>query len=319
MLRAMRSLRTAGLLPLLLLNVALLVGCPKDEAAPKDARADEADENDRDETDKEEPEDAAPSDTDEAPPAEDEGDSASEDASELDAGEPAASDPANAQSEVDADAGAAAPSNADAASSQSPSDPSLAAVETVLGEMYSTIGVGGYPSFDGRVVVLLKDGWATRNTRVLFAPVDVVADRAANPGAYRQWKKFSNGLAEWNGKSWILYEYQDQYAPLPKGATLQGAFSRLTGGGNIGAGGDILIASQQAYNFGKDGTFARNVSGVVSSSSVTAANLPPKQHGTYEIDGYRLRLHYADGSGYTTSIVTTGTKLVFIAGLAYTR
>jgi hypothetical protein len=315
----MRSLSTAALLPLLLLNVALLVACPKDEATPKDARADEADENDGEEADEEDQEDAAPSDTDEEPPAEDEGDSGTEDEPDLDAGEPAASDPPDAQTEVHVDAAGAATSLPDAASDQLPIDPSLAPVETVLGEMYSTIGVGGYPSFDGRAVVLLKDGWATRNTRVLFMPVDVVADRTANPGAYRQWKNFSNGLAEWNGRAWILYEYQDQYAPLPKGATVQGAFTRLTGGGSIATGGDILIASQQAYNFGKDGTFARNVSGVVSSTSVTAANLPPKQHGTYEIDGYRLRLHYADGSGFTTSIVTTGTRVMFIGGLAYTR
>jgi len=82
--------------------------------------------------------------------------------------------------------------------------------------------------------------------------------------------------------------------PAPGGTTLQGAFSSITGGGNLAVGGSVGVLAYSRMTFTSDGWFTNeNISG--GSSSAHVAYSRTDTAGRYTIDGHTITLRFNSG------------------------
>jgi hypothetical protein len=176
-------------------------------------------------------------------------------------------------------------------------------IDTVMVEMKYGVGPGGGFTLDVRPVILFKDGTACRDMNFVARHDDVATHRMKYPNAWTRWQVIDGKVALQNGSRWVYLDFQLKYPPLARGYTLNDVYRHLSGGGNTSFGGDVLIVTEATYQLTSGHRFAQGSFAGVLSSSVTSLSVPPDQQGDYEIEGYRITLHYDSGKTVTTSFV----------------
>jgi hypothetical protein len=128
-------------------------------------------------------------------------------------------------------------------------------------------------------IFLYKGGVTPTNYDGLVpTPAGAVKHRADNPDLWTEWRRTPAGVERKINKNWELVD--DEYAPLAMGTTVSSTF--LAAHRTFG---------QRKYRLSADHTFKYcdylRVAGNQKSETFS---------GTYEIDGFVVRLHHADGS-----------------------
>jgi hypothetical protein len=184
-------------------------------------------------------------------------------------------------------------------------------IETVVLATRAGVGIGGAVTTELVPTLLFKDGSACRDIELVVSNQDAAAHKTAKPNTWTEWKLIDGKFALGSGTSFTTLYYQQPYPPLPSGFTLDGRFSRVTGGGTpLDAAGAI-----GTYAMTPDQHFVR------SFSSSTSTTKPPDRKGTYEIIDYRITLSYDDGTSGVASFVfrESDPNLVLIQGGTFTR
>jgi hypothetical protein len=147
--------------------------------------------------------------------------------------------------------------------------------------------VGGYPVpfwlYKGGVAPFDTDG-------LLPISADAVKHRAANPDLWTEWRRVANSVERKVGRDWKLLAYDDEYAALPSGTTVDATFNA-----------EYDAYQTRKYRFSDDNTFeyCKYVSLVQSGE---------RSSGTYDIDGYVIRLRFPNGSSESYSFVYDPSK-----------
>lgn len=199
--------------------------------------------------------------------------------------------------------GGAAPSDRSDAGPQGGSSPDAPThgAPTVSNEIES---VGFYDRYDQNAVpagpiptplLLYKGGLASRNIGLVLNPIDIAYDRVEHPEAWPAWRRGGAGIELETANGWTELHYPFECRPLAKGTKLAGTFQYFR---------DAYVAENAAvkiidrYRFKDDGTFetCKSTHTVVASSFPIIDNKKEPFEGNYEIDGYKLRLTYDDGT-----------------------
>lgn len=194
--------------------------------------------------------------------------------------------------------------------------------EAIMAETLPGFGVGGTITFDFRPIILFKDGYACRDITFLLENMPAETHRNMYPGRWTKWKLFDGKVALQSGEDrWTSLDFQYRYPPVAPDFTLDGVFSRLTGGGNTAFGGDTILAVQSAFLLTKDHRFRQSASSAVMVGGAVAGSAPPDQIGSYEFDGYLATFRYDSGKTVTTTVVYTpqDPNVVFINGRPYLK
>lgn len=143
--------------------------------------------------------------------------------------------------------------------------------------------VGGYPV----PVWLYKGGvYPTDDDGLLPIPAEAVKHRAANPDLWSTWRRTADGVERKIGREWSLLAYDDEYTALAAGTRINGTFV---------SSGDRY--QERKYRFTIAGRFEY-------CREIAVASLRPEYgSGTYEIEGYVIRLRYSGGTTETLSVV----------------
>ena len=115
---------------------------------------------------------------------------------------------------------------------------------------------------------------------------------------------------------------------LPRGFSLAGDYSRMSGGGNFAVGGTSAVVVWSNLSFDHAGNFVSGGGSGSSSSvedggsqtSVVTSGRAPYRYGLYSIDGYTLTLNYANGRVERRMIVTeiADPHVIWLDGDGYT-
>jgi hypothetical protein len=161
--------------------------------------------------------------------------------------------------------------------------------------------VGGFP-----VPVWLYKGGLAIDGKDAPLPIKSVAyaHQRANPDLWYPWRKTAEGFEVKLNRDWALLDYQDSYGPLPRGTTLDAAFSSEN---------DTYTTTM--YGFSNDDSFDYcDYIGLLHSGH--------RDSGKYEVDGYTIRLRYASGSEETLSFIhdpVAHPNTVWVDGTPYKR
>jgi hypothetical protein len=162
------------------------------------------------------------------------------------------------------------------------------------------MGMGGFLTTDIYPVVLFRDGSALKDITGLSDRNGLAGNRSANPDDWTSWRR-SAGKVELQGSDgWKPLPFPRTYNSLPADFRLDGQFRRLTGGGNMAAGGDQSVSAVSEYRFWRDGTVLRGgaVGAAASSGSTSTVvtSAQPDARGKYSIDGLVLTIEYDSGA-----------------------
>lgn len=176
------------------------------------------------------------------------------------------------------------------------SDPNAAPVPTVS-DVIETVGFdqsqGGFPV----PVLLFQGGYASFNVEQIVKPIDIAYDVVEHPSEWPAWHRTAMGVELKYSAGWKPLMYKYECASLPKGTTLAGTFQRRT---DTVVGSEIAVQTIARYRFAVDGTFETckvTTTAIVSPGRVSTDRAA--LHGTYEIDGYKVRFAYSDGTSTT--------------------
>lgn len=166
------------------------------------------------------------------------------------------------------------------------------------------VGYGGFLTTDIYPVVLFRDGRALTDVTGLS---DVAASRRAHPEDWTQWRRSAGRIEFMKKGTWERIAFTKTYASLPPGFRLNGLFRRLSGTGNMGAGGSDSVTLVRDYRFWPDGSVVRGSAAGASASSgdssVVTRSTAPDARGEYRIDGLTLSITYGSGSTEQRMIV----------------
>lgn len=141
---------------------------------------------------------------------------------------------------------------------------------------------------------LYRGGFAPLDNKVLPIAADAVRHHAANPDLWTRWRRTSAGVERKVDSGWKQLAYDIEYVALPTGTKLNGTFSQ-----------DVVIGStagvQTRYRFAPDGSFAACKLTVFATGSIRPEHI--LRRGTYEVDGFVVRLRGTSGTNETESIV----------------
>ncbi len=179
------------------------------------------------------------------------------------------------------------------------------AVEALLLDEFYFSGYGGMVLPDYSPIVLFKDGTACACLDLPLADIDPAELIKTRPDDVTRWQK-SGGtyVLTWPDDTEPTEIKADMERPqaYAKGATLDGYWQRIGGGGNIAMGGDVGVMTSSGYRFFKDGTFSTsNTAGATAPGVATGSTR--EGGGRYDIgaDGL-LMLTHADGRVERTSL-----------------
>jgi len=212
-----------------------------------------------------------------------------------------------------------------------------AKVEGVYFRNLAGLGVGGMAAMRFAPSIFFKDGTFYEIDDRALEDVDLAAARAAQPKRWGRWSRQGDRftLTDDGGRP---RDYPLQQGNLFKAfpasgaASLAGSYKSLSGGGNTAFGGDVMIASQNRFNFLPGGVYttqrstgasnsgaSTGVGSTVASRSGGEGRFSVDRH-TIVIegpDGRRERRFFAFGSRKTPAQLDTG--MLFIGDTVYTR
>lgn len=211
-----------------------------------------------------------------------------------------------------------------------------AKVEGVYFRSLAGIGAGGMVIMRFAPTIFFKDGTFYETDDPALEDVDLAASKAASPNRWGRWSRQGDRftLTDAKGRS-NVYPLQagNLFKAFPaSAAALTGSYKTVGGGGNAAVGGDVMIATQNRFNFLPGGVYTTQRSAGASNSgastgvgSTLAARTAGEGRFTadrYTItleghDGRRERRFFAFGSRKSPAQLDTG--LLFIGDTAYTR
>lgn len=242
---------------------------------------------------------------------------------------------------------AASPPSAPARETAAAPCPSLAAgpaahagnwakVEGVYFRSLAGIGVGGMVIMRFAPTIFFKDGTFYETDDPALEDVDLAASKAASPHRWGRWSRQGDRFTLTDAKGRPnVYPLQDGalFKAFPaSAASLSGSYKTVGGGGNTAVGGDVMIATQNRFNFLPGGVYTTQRSAGASNSGASTgvgSTLAARTAGegrfnadrytiTFERpDGRRERRFFAFGSRRSPAQLDTG--LLFIGDTAYTR
>ncbi len=242
---------------------------------------------------------------------------------------------------------AASPPSAPARAAPTAPRPALAAapaahagnwakVEGVYFRSLAGIGVGGMVIMRFAPTIFFKDGTFYETDDPALEDVDLAASKAANPNRWGRWSREGDRFTLTDAKGRPnVYPLQagNLFKAFPaSAAALAGSYKTVGGGGNAAVGGDVMIATQNRFNFLPGDVYTTQRSAGASNSgastgvgSTLAARTAGEGRFTadrYTItlegpDGRRERRFFAFGSRKSPAQLDTG--LLFIGDTAYTR
>jgi hypothetical protein len=183
-------------------------------------------------------------------------------------------------------------------------------------------GYGGYIYPVYNPYVFFNDGRYVKEPKIPVEELNLDALTSEEAYSWGTWKREEDQvfLTDRNGEEWD-YEWPGEPAfAATKGESIAGAFSSISGGGNLAVGGDIGVISYSSMTFTADGWFTNEQLGGGSGSSHSAyAELTTA--GRYELDGYTITLRFNNGDTKRFFFCYYGAdKRVFrIAGRTYTE
>jgi hypothetical protein len=162
------------------------------------------------------------------------------------------------------------------------------------------MGMGGFLTTDIYPVVLFRDGSALKDITGLSDRNGIAGNRSANPDDWTNWRR-SAGKVELRGSDgWKPLPFPRTYSSLPADFRLDGQFRRVSGSGNMAAGGDQSVSAVSEYRFWRDGTVLRGgavgAAGSSGSTSTVVTSAQPDARGKYSIDGLVLTIEYDSGA-----------------------
>ncbi|MEY4513407.1 MAG: hypothetical protein RLZZ450_5529 [Pseudomonadota bacterium] len=176
------------------------------------------------------------------------------------------------------------------------SDPAAPPSPTVS-EVIDSVGFdqskGGFPI----PVLLFHGGYASFNVEQIVKPIDIAYDVVEHPSAWPTWRRDAMGIALKYTNDWTPLMYKYECTSLAKGTTLAGTFQRRT---DTVIGSEAAVQAIQRYRFAANGTFETckvTKTAIVALGRISTEREP--LHGTYEIDGYKIRFVYSDGTSAT--------------------
>jgi hypothetical protein len=161
------------------------------------------------------------------------------------------------------------------------------------------MGVGSFLTTDIYPVVLFRDGSALTDITGLSDPNGITKNRSAHPNDWTRWRRSGGKVELQKSNVWEALPFPRTYASLPTNFRLEGLFRRLSGVGNIAAGGTQSASSVSEYRFWRDGTVLRGgtagAAASTASSSTAVSSAQPDARGKYRIDGLVLSIAYDNG------------------------
>ena len=212
-----------------------------------------------------------------------------------------------------------------------------AKVDGVYFRNLAGFGAGGMAIMRFNPVIFFKDGTFYETDDEALEDVDLAAARVQHPKRWGRWSRQGDTftLTDERGRS---HAYPLQQGNLFKAfpatgtASLTGAYKTLSGGGNTAFGGDVMIATQNRFNFLPGGTYTTQRSTGASNSGASTgvgSTVAARSAGEgrfsverYTItierpDGRKERRFFAYGSRKTPAQLDTG--MLFIGDATYTR
>lgn len=201
-------------------------------------------------------------------------------------------------------------------------------IETI--GFYSKVGFGygGMMTFNPTPLVLFKSGVALYDMEGLKFESGLAAHKAAHPKDWTTWRRAGGAIEVAGSKGWERITYTKTMDRLPRGFSLAGNYSRMSGGGNLAVGGTSAVVVWSNLSFDRAGNFASgggsgsasSAEGGGSKTSVITSGRAPNRYGRYSIDGYTLTLNYADGRVERRMIVTevADPHVIWLDGDGYT-
>jgi hypothetical protein len=181
----------------------------------------------------------------------------------------------------------------------SSASPLLKQIDSFGFDTRMAMGVGGFLTTDIYPVVLFRDGSALTDITGLSDPNGITSNRNANPNDWTRWRRNGGKVEMQKSNDWEALPFPRTYASLPTNFRLEGLFRRLSGVGNIAAGGSQSASSVTEYRFWRDGTVLRGgtagAAASTASSSTVVSSAQPGARGKYRIDGLVLTIAYDNG------------------------
>jgi hypothetical protein len=189
-----------------------------------------------------------------------------------------------------------------------------------------TMGVGGFLTTDIYPVVLFRDGNALTDITGLSDPNGITHNRTANSNDWTRWRRNGGKIELQKSKNWEALPFPRTYASLPTNFRLDGLYRRLSGVGNIAAGGNQSASSAMEYRFWRDGTILRGgtagAAASTGSSSTVVSSAQPDARGKYRIDGLMLTIAYDNGEKENRLLVADPTDpktAIWLDGRGYVQ
>lgn len=163
----------------------------------------------------------------------------------------------------------------------------------------------GFYQMEFTSLLLMKDGTACKCFDRALGQILPSESKIEDPDAWGRWVKQGGAITlTWaDGETEVL---DTEAATLMAGGDaqtrIQGDYTHTSGSGNFAMGTSSL--SQSFYTFGADGTFSSDRSSSYSvalggaggpDGHVSGGSSGAGPRGTYEIDGYNMKLTYPDG------------------------
>lgn len=172
-------------------------------------------------------------------------------------------------------------------------------------------GVGGMRLPVWRPYLLLKDGTAYENPQQAPDSFDVASSRQSEAGRWGTWTQQGSGVAV-NMPNHNPMNSAQCMSPATAGASLQGSYKHVGGGGTVIAGGHGSFMRSDTYHFYADGHFTGGSSSGLVSPGASAVSPDAGRAGHYKIHDYTIDLRYDDGSDAPLFFYTDGAQLVHI-------
>ncbi len=199
-------------------------------------------------------------------------------------------------------------------------------IETVGFVNLPNLGSSGIVDTSPVPVVLFEGGAALKAMSALGHPEGLEAHRLAFPEQWTEWQKSGSDILVKDPQGqWKKLAYAKTMDPLPAGAALDGTFTRMSGAGTAATAATALLPSWDSLNFGRDGTFTVGAAAARAgrgNENVLSGNGGRAESGKYDIEGYTISLHYADGREEKRFVVTDladPEAAVWIDGVGYER
>jgi hypothetical protein len=161
-------------------------------------------------------------------------------------------------------------------------------------------------------VLLFEDGSACNDMNFVVQDLDAASHREDNPAKWTEWKRINGKVALLKSGAWSKLADDGEYAPQARGFALDGSFRHVSSY----SVGTFVNVNETTYRFLPGHRFAVSGAAVFTTGNANGGSTQADQQGTYEVDGYVLRLHYESGREALSSLVSgeADPRTIYVGG-----